>query len=334
MHSQPLVSIIIPVYNAAQYIERCLLAVMDSTYSLYEAIVVDDGSTDESAIIAQKMGAKILKRSDKGGPAAARNDGANQAQGGILLFIDSDVLIQRETVARVVADFTEDPDIAAVFGSYDDDPAEKNFISQFKNLFHHFIHQQSSSDASTFWAGCGAIRREVFQKVGGFDHQRYKKPEIEDIDLGYRMKHMGYRILLDKSLQVKHLKRWQLGSMLCADIFCRAVPWTRLMLEEGKVFKDLNLQASQRASASLAGLSVAVLPFSFFEPRLLPVLLVSGIGILILNHPLYRFFLKRKGFAFTAFSFPMHLFYFVYSGVTFVVCWWIHRFNRRYRSSS
>jgi GT2 family glycosyltransferase len=86
-----------------------------------------------------------------------------------------------------------------VFDSYDDETGEKNFISQYKNLFHHFVHQQSNTEAVTFWAGCGAIRQEIFDKVGGFDTARYARPSIEDIELGYWMRRMGYRLMLDNS---------------------------------------------------------------------------------------------------------------------------------------
>ena len=68
--------------------------------------------------------------------------------------------------------------------------------------------QNSNADANTFWAGCGAIRRSVFKDVGGFDEKKYKKPSIEDIDLGYRLSQKGYKIFLDKDIQVKHLKSW------------------------------------------------------------------------------------------------------------------------------
>ena len=81
--------------------------------------------------------------------------------------------MKETTLASVAEDFTENPDIAAVFGSYDDEPAEKNFLSQYKNLVHHYVHQQSSSEAVTFWAGCGAIRKEIFFSVGGFDGKKY-----------------------------------------------------------------------------------------------------------------------------------------------------------------
>ena len=324
MSRQPSISVIIPVYNGSHYLKQCLDALTASSYQSYEVIVVDDHSTDESAEIARKRGTVVLQLPYQSGPAAARNYGAKRAQGDILFFLDSDVLVQRETVARVAANFMENPDIAAVFGSYDNDPAGKDFLSQYRNLFHHYVHQQSNSEAVTFWAGCGAIRREVFEKAGGFDQKRYTRPEIEDIELGYRMRHMGYRILLDKELQVKHLKQWRLGSLLRADIFCRAVPWSKLILESRQMIRDLNLQISDRISAGLVGLSAGLLPFVLFEPWLLSTVLLLLTIIFILNFKLYQFFINRKGLRFFALAFPMHLLYYFYSGVTFVLCWCLY----------
>ena len=96
-------------------------------------------------------------------------------------------MVQRDSIAQVAADFMKNPHISAVFSSYDDSPDATDFLSQFCNLFHHFIHQNSNGEAKTFWAGCGAIYREVFYLFRGFDEHRFPKPSIEDIELGLRI---------------------------------------------------------------------------------------------------------------------------------------------------
>ena len=326
METQPFISVIVPVYNGERFLQRCLEPL---TASGKEVIVVDDCSTDKSAEISRQLGATVLHMPRQSGPAGARNHGAQIALGEILLFVDADVVLQSDSLERVADDFVKNPDIAAVFGSYDDDPAEENFISQYKNLFHHFVHQQSRIDAQTFWAGCGAVRREVFLAVGGFNSERYPRPSIEDIELGYRMRARGYRILLDKQLQGKHLKKWDLKSLLHADIFCRAVPWSMLILESKGMVNDLNLQTSDRISAILAGLSVAIIPLSILNPQLLIVVLILLAIITLLNHKLYRFLIHRKGLGFAILSFPLHWLYYLYSGVTFVLCWFSHFFRQQ-----
>jgi glycosyltransferase involved in cell wall biosynthesis len=329
MNTQLFVSIIVPVYNGRRYLEQCLDALLESSYPFYEILVVDDASTDDSAEVARKKGATVLHLSQRSGPAAARNHGAQKARGDILFFVDADVVVQQETVSRVVNDFLENLNLAAVFGSYDDSPAENNFLSQYRNLYHHFVHQHASTEATTFWAGCGAIYRDIFLAVGGFDQNRYREPAIEDIELGYRLKRKGYHILLNKALQVKHLKLWKLGSLLRVDIFARAIPWSKLILERRQMINDLNLQISQRISSGLVGLSLAILPFSFFKPQLFYFITVSLAIIFALNHELYRFFLNRKGWKFLILAFPLHLFYYLYSGVAFSLCWGLQAFSRK-----
>lgn len=328
MNSQTFISVIIPVYNGEKFLPGCLDALKSTTYQHYELIVVDDCSTDRSVEISRAHGARVLKMARQSGPGAARNFGAREALGEVLFFVDADVVVKPDTVERVAADF-DDPEIAAVFGSYDDEPAEKNFISQYKNLFHRFVHQQGRSEAETFWAGCGAIRRDVFLAVNGFDAERYPRPAIEDIELGYRMRAKGHRILLDKQLQAKHLKRWTLKSMLHADIFCRAVPWSMLIFESKGMVNDLNLQTTDRISAGLLGLSLLLLPLAVLKPQVLLLIAVLLAMIPILNHKLYRFFFHRKGLAFAILAFPLHLLYYFYSAATFVLCWFSYSFRRQ-----
>jgi GT2 family glycosyltransferase len=166
--------------------------------------------------MAEKLGVEVLRIPTPGGPARARNLGAWRARGTILFFVDADVTVQQDTVSRIAALFEGDPDLTAAIGSYDDAPGETNFLSQYKNLFHHYVHQISNPEASTFWGACGAIRRETFLSLGGFN-EGYRHPCIEDIELGYRLRRAGFKIRLAKELQIKHLKCWNIVSLVKTD---------------------------------------------------------------------------------------------------------------------
>jgi glycosyltransferase involved in cell wall biosynthesis len=321
MSPHPFITVIIPVHNGENFLPRCLDRLLTSSYPAYEIIIVNDASTDQSAEIARQKGARVLATTRQSGPAAARNLGATQARGELLFFVDADVMVQPLTLDRIAYNFRTYPEIAAVFGSYDDSPAEKNFLSQYRNLYHHYVHQQARPEASTFWSGCGAIRRDVFLALGGFDQVRYPAPAIEDIELGYRLRRKGYNIRLDKELQVKHLKEWRLGSMLRADIFARALPWSTLILETDNLVNDLNLQMTERINAGMVMLSVGVLLLSPWQPKLLLILPLLLAVPLLLNRKLYRFFLQRKGWGFTLLVFPLQLLYYLYSSLTFLCCW-------------
>ena len=91
-----------------------------------------------------------------------------------------------DTLALFADAFVRDATLDAIVGSYDETPACPNFISQYKNLFHYYVHQNSCGEIQTFWSGCGAVKRDVFLAIGGFE-ERYQRPSAEDIELGIRM---------------------------------------------------------------------------------------------------------------------------------------------------
>jgi glycosyltransferase involved in cell wall biosynthesis len=328
VNSAPAISVIIPVYNGGAQLGECLDALATSAGD-FEIILVDDASTDGSAVQARERGLKVIELASRGGPAAARNRGAREARARILLFIDADVAVRPSTVARVAATFQSRPELAAIFGSYDDAPAAANFTSQYKNLFHHFVHQQGRARAETFWAGCGAVRREIFLRFGGFDEKRYDDASIEDIEFGDRLRRAAHEIFLDKELQVCHLKRWTLLSMLKADIFKRAWPWSSLMLERGRLANDLNLRMTERLSAAVTVAALLLLPFVPAFPFLIALVSSLLLIALALNRKLYIFFLRRRGLIFLFGAVALHLFYYCYSSATFALCCLSHAVRRK-----
>jgi glycosyltransferase involved in cell wall biosynthesis len=292
------VSVIIPVLNGGDMLARCLTALNDSLYDNWECIVVDDGSTDDSIKIAHDHGMRTISGSPPhGGPARARNLGAHVATGELLFFLDADVAVQPGTIAHAVATMTSDPNLAACFGSYDDNPSKQNFLSQYRNLQHHFVHQNSSVDASTFWSGCGMIWRDIFHEMEGFDTEAFTRPSIEDIDLGYRLLNAGYQIRLEKLLLVQHMKQWTAQNMIVTDIRDRALPWTRLIVEQGGLPNDLNLQTSQRLSSAATFLLVSIPIVSLFWWQALLLLPLLVVLLLQLNRDFYDFFAPKARLA-------------------------------------
>jgi glycosyltransferase involved in cell wall biosynthesis len=329
----PRLSVIVPVRNGSSHLSRCLNALAHSDYLHFEVIVVDDCSADNSPQIASRYGARCLRTPQTLGPAGARNLGARQAAGDILTFVDADVVVAPNALAMIADDFVRDPQLAAVFGSYDDQPAWTSFISQYKNLMHHYVHQTASESATTFWAGCGAIRRTVFEEFRGFDAETYTKPSIEDIALGLELTQCGHTIRLDKRIEVKHLKRWTIRKLLRADIQYRAIPWTKLILTTRHLPRDLNLNYASRVSSLLVGLlaaCVVLLPFSLtgvLPPRpapLLAAIVLIAVALVSLNLDVYRFFLRKRGWWFAARAVLAHWTYYLYSGATFAYFLTIH----------
>jgi len=316
--SKKKVSVIIPVHNGGSKFHQCLSSLYECSPCPDEVIVVADGDSDGSWQAAAAFNAKILKTSFPQGPAGARNLGAANAEGDILFFVDADVSLAKDAIRLVIETFEGDGISAAVIGSYDDEPMETNFLSQYKNLFHHYIHQTSNIEASTFWGACGAVRREIFSEIGGFNDV-FRHPSIEDIELGYRLKKAGFRIRLLKDLRCKHLKRWELFSLLKTDFLYRAIPWARLILKGGMFLNDLNLKMSSRLSVIILYLSILSLLSSMYISRLLIIVPPLLLLLIIINRDLYLFFREKRGTLFMLRVIPWHWFYLFYSGIAFLI---------------
>jgi hypothetical protein len=177
-----------------------------------------------------------------------------------------------------------------VFGSYDDHPAAPGAVSGFRNLLHHWIHHSSAGPAETFWAGLGAIRRDRFLAVGGFDERRFPRPSVEDVELGMRLAAAGSCVRLDPRIQGTHLKAWTLTSMVTSDLFARAVPWLRLLLRARHGSTALNLGIRHRLSAAASlGIALALI-------RRNPRSAAAGALVLVaLNHDFYALLARRRG---------------------------------------
>jgi glycosyltransferase involved in cell wall biosynthesis len=247
----PRISVVIAVRDSPELLRRCLHALSKSDYDAFECIVADDGSARPAADIVEEFGYRSIRLEQSLGPASARNLGAHHASGEILFFTDADVEVGPATLARAARAFDDQPCIAAVIGSYDDSPSERGFFSQYRNLLHHFVHQQGKEEAFTFWSGCGAIRKSVFDSLGGYSTD-FRRPAIEDIELGARVRDADGKILLAKDLQVKHLKKWTLKSILVTDVRDRGFPWSLLLAARREMPRDLNLTLSQRLSVVLS----------------------------------------------------------------------------------
>ncbi|MBS1788234.1 MAG: glycosyltransferase [Acidobacteria bacterium] len=311
----PTLSVVVPVYNSTAYLKKCLAALAESDYDDFDVLVVDDGSTEPVAPIVGQYGFDYMRIDGPGGPARARNRGVARVKGKYLVFIDADVCVHRDTLHRFAEVFNADSGIDAVVGSYDETPAEPGFFSQYKNLFHHYVHQTSGGYVNTFWSGCGAMRRDLFLAFGGFDEERYRRPAIEDIELGTWVTAAGYQIVLAPHVKATHLKRWTLWSILKTDILDRGVPWIKLMLRAGAAASTLNAKSSQRLSVALTWLASILLPVVWWWPAagILSLLLLSVVSAL--NFDFYRYFIAHSGVWFTVRVLPLHWLYFWYCGL-------------------
>ncbi len=322
----PTISVVMPAYKAEHLLPQVLPPLLNllERGEVTEVLVVDDQSPDGTAELARKMGATVLTTPRNGGPGLARNLAAEHAKGDILWLVDSDVIAREDGPSYIRKAFA-DPDVGAMFGSYDTEPAGPSWFSRYKNLMHHYYHQIGNPDASTFWAGCGALRRDIFLDVGGFDIETYKVPSIEDIELGYRIRSAGYRIVLDPDMQCKHLKVWTVGNSVQTDMFKRALPWSRLMIGREGVTNDLNTGNAEKLRAVVAWLlafAVLSLPFALSNWTWVVALAIVALAV---NIPLAKFFNRMGGPWFAAKCMAYHQFYYMYASGIFA--WALFEFH-------
>jgi len=232
----------------------------------------------------------VVRSPPNAGPAEARNVGAERARGDVLVFVDADMVVHPDAFRRIRAAYWADPGLTAVFGSYDDGPSDPGLVSAFRNLLHHHVHCSQPGPSRTFWSGLGAVRRDAFLKVGGFDSARYPLPSIEDVELGTRLAASGAWIDLDSRVRATHLKHWSLRGMVETDFRRRGVPWVAMLLRGSSSASALNLSSKHRVSA--AGCVVGVLAFLLRRRR---VALAALLTVLALNHSFYALLWRQQG---------------------------------------
>ena len=315
-------SLIVPFHRDVSQLRACLEALATSARGLRnvaaELLVAADGAPDDPADVARAFGARVVVVPGPSGPATARNRAAAEATGEVLVFVDSDVVVHADALTRIVSLLHERREVTAVFGAYDERPAAQGLVSQAKNLAHTFVHQGSAGNAVTFWAGLGAVRAEAFWQVGGFD-ERFRRPSIEDIDLGYRLTGAGHRIVIDPSISGTHLKHWTARSALASDLRDRGIPWTQLIPRYGGLQTTLNLAHRYRLCVVLAYVvavgACAALPW----PGTWPVPVVSLLAMLGLDSDYFLFMARCRGWWFAARTVPLRLGHHLANGVSFAV---------------
>lgn len=318
----PLLSVIVPAYRCADMLQRCLsgLIASDCPRSAWELIVVDDDSGDDTAAVAASLADRVFTiPGGPRGPAFARNTGGEHARGAVLVFIDADVVVAPDALRRFATRFDDAPALAAVFGAYDTMPGDPGFLSQYRNLLHHWVHVSQPGDAWTFWTGIGAVRRTVFRAIGGFDATRYRRPQIEDIEFGYRVADAGHRILLDPDIQGTHLKRWTLAGMLRSDLMDRAIPWMQLLIGRGAAFSagPLNVQRREKVFTAMTALALLAGLMALATGNFLwLVVMASCLAIICLgNARLLSFFARSRGPVFALCTVPCRLLFYFESGL-------------------
>jgi len=231
----PEVSIIIPVFNHAERLEQCLVAPLQAKRERgWEVIVVDDASTDNTARVADRLGAQVVSLDRNQGVAIARNLGARAAHGDIFIFKDADVACPLETLYVLVDRLSRDARIQAV-GACPAGNLSDRWTSKFLHLqVQWFVkrHVRSDENVSCFSSECGAIRRSIFEAAGGFP-ETYTGVGMEEFSLGHILERQGWKnILLPEAAYYTY---YDTVTRRCSEILYRTSRWVPLFLKRRRL---------------------------------------------------------------------------------------------------
>jgi len=300
------ISVVIPVKNSFKTLPECIEAVKANDYGNFEIVVVDDLSEDESCDYARNAGCRVVKSHSPHGVSAARNTGARESEGEIIFFIDSDIIIGKDSLRKLAAIYEGiNPD--AIVGVQSERLRFDNFFSQFKNLWMRYTYLNQSEYVALFYTSVASIKRDIFLKAGGFD-EKYNVPNVEDTDFGQKLSGEGYRIYLSGEISVEHIKSYEFLSLLKTDYY-RTRGLVKMVLRKGfsnvaggnasSVPSIYMLQMPAFALLILLLLVFFVTPKSVF---LWPALLCF-LAIIAANSGFLKYLIGRKSFSFVIISF-------------------------------
>ncbi len=286
-------SIIIPVYNNGKTLEATLTGIFNSGYKMFELILVDDGSTDNSISIARNFQCRIVSNEKNIGAAAARNRGAQVTKGNILFSIDADVIVAPDTLTRFSGAFKDDS-ADVVIGIYGKGKSFLNPCSVYKNLFLHF---SQDNESVRFWSGCAAIKKEVFCRCGGFD-EKIKGALVEDTAFGYALLEANCKIRIRRDIRLLHNHRYTLAG-LYKNEFSKTVEWVKLLMRQDRRIKTGGYYLNRSNFLSLMGVAggMASILFSGMVSFPLNFLLIFCFFVffVLLNSRFYALLVKEAG---------------------------------------
>lgn len=277
-------SIVIPAYNCEQTLAACLDSLSRQTIprGQYEIIVVDDGSTDNTAKVAQGHAILYFHQSNAG-PAAARNLGVARASGAIILFTDSDCVPNHDWLEQMTAPFV-DPGISGVKGAYW--TAQKALIARFAQMEFEDRYDllQTSPCIDLIATYSAAFRRHVFLDVGGFD-TRFPRANNEDTEFSYRLTKAGYRLVFNPKARVRHIHPATLRQYLRVK-FWRGY-WRMIVyrLYPQKALKDAYTPIALKLQTVFMTLSLPYCMLASLDWRWLLPALALWIGIIVSTLP-------------------------------------------------
>ena len=298
LHVSPYISVIIPNHNGEKTIGRCLEAALASQYSNFEIIVIDDCSSDDSAAVIAKYPCRLIRLPEHGGASKARNTGAQNAEGELLFFIDSDCLLQQETLKMAAAAYREKGPEIIVGGTYTWLPYDQTFFSIFQSIYIHYSETKNSQNPDYIATHAMLIAKDIFLKNGSFSENFM--PILEDVEFSHRLKKNGVRMVMVPEIQVQHIFNFTLLKSMRNGIR-KSKYWSIYSIKNRDLFVDSGTASLEfKFNVLSCFINVFLMLMAFLLESwalIIPVLLLFGSN-LYYNRNLVRAFLKVRGFAF------------------------------------
>lgn len=290
-----MISIVIPTYNASRYMPALLDSIFRQAVDEMEVIIVDDRSTDDTVKVVKNYPVKVIEMEVNGGPARARNRGVEEAKGDIILFFDSDVLVLDGTIKEVEDYFKKHPKTKCLIGICSTEPLNKGFVSSYMAMF-EYIHliDRKYDKVSVFAPRCGAIKKDFFQKLGGYVED-YKGADVEDFELARRINKEDC-IILNPKIMVKH--EFADFRRAIKIYFSRTVMWIHLFFREKQLDNAGPTSPSNGIAAICAFTSFLFLLVTPMFSFLKPIVFLLIVLFLFSNIRWWNFMRKEAGLFF------------------------------------
>jgi glycosyltransferase involved in cell wall biosynthesis len=300
------ISVVIPNYNKAATIGKCLEALFSSNYENFEVIVVDDCSEDNSVEIIEQYPCKLIRLERRSGTSKARNIGAYNSSGDFVFFTDADCLLQNDTLSIVNKSVSiSKPDIV-IGGTYTMLSYDKSFFSIFQSVFVNYS-ETKYSEPDYIAAHAMIIDARTFRKSGGFPEDFL--PIIEDVEFSHRLRRSGYRFIMNPEIQVQHIFNFTLWRSLC-NAFKKTKYWNIYSLNNRDLFADSGAASVELKANVISLFSILLLLVSwlFFQKQVLlyPLPLILLLNTFISRRLLHAFY-EAKGILFACQAFIYYI---------------------------
>ncbi|HLD58182.1 MAG TPA: glycosyltransferase [archaeon] len=287
-------SVIIPAYNAEKTIAECLSALQKQSFRDFETIVVDDGSKDATSEIVKKFrGVKLLQEKNSG-PATARNLGAKNAKGEIIVFIDSDCIAEKDFLGEMLAPFS-DKKIVGVQGKYKS--RQKEFFARLTQLEIEQRHEKMARSRFIDFMGsyAAAYRKKIFGKMKGFDTS-FPIASGEDADLSFRISKAGNKMVFAEKAIVWHFHPASFWKYLRIKFF-RAFWRTKLYgKHKDKMANDSYTSKAIKIQLGLFGLLALSIIYAVINPQSYP-LAIAFLALLLASTVPFAAWAAKRDFA-------------------------------------